>query len=109
MAEEKGESRFFRKIPLKNLLTPPGMICLFLAVTIELFDYLLDTIGFFLFGGLAHELVTGPLRTFIDFLYGLLSAGLLGVPILSNLLPFLIERIPILGTFLPTWVLRFFL
>jgi hypothetical protein len=109
MPEKKSPSPFFRKIPKRALLTPAGMICLVLAVTIELFDYLLDTICFFLFKGMAYEVVTGPIKTFIDFFYAVFSALLLGVPILSNLLPFLIERIPVLGTILPAWVLRLFL
>ncbi len=109
MSEQKKPSLFFRKIPKTALLTPGGMICLVLAITIELFDYLLDGFCFLLFHGMSYEVFTGPIKAFIDFLYAVFSAFLLGIPAWSNLVPFLIERIPVLGTFLPSWILRLFL
>lgn len=108
MQKEKKSSPFFKKIPKTALLTPGGMICLFVALIIEFLDYLFDIFGYFLFGG-ASEVISGPIKTIIDLFYAFLSAFLLGIPLWSNLLPFLIERIPLVGTILPTWVIRLFI
>jgi len=102
--ESKAQSKFFTKIPKTNLLGPGGMIGVFLAVFVETSDWFLDL--FHLMRPGQWEAAVFPLKTFIDLVYAIFSAFLFGVPISSNIVPFLIERIPILSTILPTWVLR---
>ncbi len=101
------KSRFFAKIPKSVFLRPEGMIILFLACFLELSDWIFD-IFHFIYPGTWENFVS-PIKTMLDLSFAFFSALLLKVSILSNLFPFLIERVPILSTILPTWVLRLIL
>ena len=100
----KTQSRFFTKVPKTALLEPGGMIGVLLACFIEISDWFLDL--FHLIRPGQWEVVVFPLKTYIDLVFAIFSAFLFGIPISSNILPFLIERIPFLSTILPTWILR---
>jgi hypothetical protein len=106
MQQKTKQSRFFQKIPKTKLLTPGGMIVLFLALTLDFLDYLLDLIGFLVWRGLHYEIINWPLKLFLDLLFGVFSSMLLGVSILNSVLPFLIEQIPVIGTLMPSWVIN---
>lgn len=105
--EEKKGSRFFAKVPKPALGRPEGMMLLFIACFLEVLDWIFDIFNL-VFPG-QWENVVSPIKTMIDFFFAFFSAVLLKLPILSNFLPFLIERIPLLSTILPTWVLRLIL
>jgi hypothetical protein len=106
MPEAKKQSSFFGKIPKTKLLTPGGMIATFLCLTIDLLDYLLDFIGILLWRGLHYEIINWPIKTFGDIFVAIFVPLLIGIPISSSLLPFLIEIIPVVGTLVPSWVIN---
>lgn len=103
----KTQNKLFTKVSKEVLLGPSGIICIPLALLLEISDWFLD---FFhvIFPG-SWETIAGPVKTALDLGYAFLSAILLKVPLLSNLLPFLIERAPFLSTILPTWLIRILL
>lgn len=103
----KKESKFFAKIPKEALLGPAGIFCVPLAILLEILDWIFDFFHMIYPG--SWETIAGPVKTFLDLSYGIFSAHTLQIPLLSNVWPFLIERVPFLSTILPTWVLRIFL
>jgi len=106
MPETKKRGRFFQKIPKEALTSPGGMVCVFLAIFLEILDWILDAFHFVY--PFKWEAAVALPKAILDFIFAIFSALLLGVSVRSNLLPFLIERIPFLGTILPTWIIRLF-
>jgi len=92
--EVKKKKGWFQKIPADVLLSPAGMILVFLAMIIEIIDLIpipvLDQIW---------EL---PLEIIFIFLLTVLAK----VPLKASVIPFVIERIPIINDILPTWLIR---
>jgi hypothetical protein len=90
--------KFFKKLPLGVLLSPGGMILAFFGLFLEVLDFLIPA-GSFIIEGL------------LEIFYFLLFWKIAKVPLESLALPFLIERVDILGilptTFLP-WLSRLF-
>jgi len=100
MAEEtikvavKKKKGWFQKIPNRVLLSPAGIILIFFAMVIEIIDLI-------------------PLPVFdqlwelpLEILFVILLTVLAKVPIKASILPFILERIPLLNDILPTWVIR---
>ncbi len=106
MPEAKKQSRFFQKIPKTKLLTPGGMIVMFLAITLDLLDYLLDFIGVLIWKGLHYEVINWPIKTFGDVFFAVFSPLLLGISVLTSVLPLLLEMIPVVGTLIPSWLIN---
>ena len=90
----KKKKGWFQKIPTRVLLSPAGVILVFFAMVMEVIDWIpLPGID---------QLWELPLELLF---IGLLTV-LAKVPIKASVLPFLLERIPILSDVLPTWVIR---
>ena len=85
---------WFQKIPADVLLSPAGMVLIFFAIIIEIIDLIpipvLDQIW---------EL---PLEIIFIFLLTILAK----VPLKASVIPFIIERIPLINDLLPTWLIR---
>jgi len=102
MAEEKikipvkKKGGWFQKIPGDVLLSPGGMILIFFALIIEIID--LIPIPFI------DQAIELPLEIiFIVFLVLIAKTSFK-----SLLIPFIIERIPMISDILPTWLIRMF-
>lgn len=95
--KQKKKGGWLQKIPKEILFSPGGMILFFFALMIEIIDLIplpfLDQI---------FEL---PLE--ITFL--LLFAVIVKPSFKSMVIPFLIERVPIINDILPTWILKMLL
>ena len=86
---------FFQKIPKDILLSPGGMVLMFFALFMEIIDALVPW-------PLIEEVIMLPLN--ISFC--ILLVVIAKVSIKSMIIPFLIERIPILSSILPTFLIR---
>ena len=95
-AKGKKKGRFFRKIPKDFLLSPGGVLLVFIAVIFEITDLLIPA------GSLTFEIIP-------DALFAIFLSLIAKVPLTSSILPFLIERIPIISDILPTWLIRMFI
>jgi hypothetical protein len=88
------KSGWFSKIPGEIIFSPGGIILIFFAAIIEVMD--LIPIPF------VDQIWELPLEIiFIIFLIAIAKP-----PIKSLIIPFLIERIPIINDILPTWLIR---
>lgn len=96
-ASKKAPRKWFRKVPKEILLTPGGMILVFFALIIEVIDWIpLPGID------LAWEL---PLEIIFILFYIVIT----GAPWQSTIIPFIIERVPVINDVLPVWFIRMFL
>lgn len=102
--EQKKRGGFFQRIPKETLLTPAGMVGVMLACFLEVSDWILDYFHI-LYPGKWESLVM-PIKTFFDLIFGFSLSLMTRTSVKSNILPFLVERIPFISTILPTWVLR---
>lgn len=102
--EQKKRGGFFQRIPKETLLTPAGMVGVMLACLLEVSDWMLDYFHV-LYPG-KWEILVMPIKTSVDLIFGLFLSLMTRTSVKSNILPFLIERLPFIGTILPTWVLR---
>jgi len=89
---------WWKKIPPDVLLSPGGIILIFLALIIELCDLILPGVAFL------EYIIEIPLE--IVFLF--LLAKIADYPLKAMIVPFVIERVPILSDVLPTWFLKLF-
>lgn len=85
---------WFQKIPSHVLLSPAGMALIGFALIMEILD--LIPIPF------VDQLWELPL----ELVFILLLAILAKIPLKACLIPFVLERIPILSDIIPTWVIR---
>ncbi len=85
---------WFKKIPTGVILSPGGMILIFFAIVMEIVD--LIPIPFI------DQLWELPLEIVFIVLLGVIAK----VPLKTAVIPFLIERIPVISDVLPTWVIR---
>ena len=92
--EIKKKKGWFQKIPTRVLLSPAGVILIFFAMVMEVIDWIPLPV--------VDQLWELPL----EILFIILLTVLAKVPIKTSVLPFLVERIPILSDVLPTWVIR---
>ena len=93
---EKSQSKWRKKIPKEVLNSPGGMILIVMAGVMELID--LIPIPFL------DQLWELPL----EIIFILLLANIAKLPLQAMIIPFVIERIPIISDILPTWLIRLF-
>jgi len=95
---KKAQGKWFRKIPKEILFSPGGAILIFLAVIIEVSDFLITD---FLLPGASLTIEVIP-----DMFFGLCLMIIAHIPFQSLIIPFLLERIPIISDIIPTWLIR---
>jgi len=96
-AVPKKKGGWFQKIPRDVLLSPGGMVLIFLALLIEIIDLIIPL-------PLVEQIIELPL----EILFIVLFLSITKTSVKSLIIPFLIERIPIISDILPTWLLRMF-
>jgi len=101
MAEETQEvkvttkkSGWFSKIPGDVLVSPGGIVLFFLAALIEIIDLIPIPI--------LDQIIELPLEIFFIALLIVIAKP----PVKSLIIPFVIERIPLVSDILPTWLIR---
>lgn len=94
VAVKKKKGGWFQKIPTQVLLSPVGIILIFFAIVMEVIDWIPIPV--------VDQIWELPLELLF---IGLLTV-LAKVPIKASVIPFLVERIPVLSDILPTWVIR---
>jgi len=90
----KKQSKWFKKIPPEVLGSPGGMILLLMAGVMEIID--LIPVPFI------DNLWELPL----EIIFMVLLATVAKLPLQSMVIPFIVERIPIINDIIPTWLLR---
>ncbi len=93
-AKKKG--RFFNRIPKDFLISPPGVVLVVIAIVFEIVDLFIPG------GSLTLEIIP-------DVIFAVLLSIFAKVPLTSSIIPFVIERIPVISDILPTWVIRMFM
>lgn len=93
------KGKWFKKIPKEFLLSPGGIILLFFALTMEIADLLIPVSGI---DSLVIELIP-------EILFCLMLSMLVKIPFTSQIIPLLIERIPVISDIVPTWLIRMFM
>lgn len=96
-APEKKDG-WFKKIPTSVLLSPGGMVLVFFALIMEIIDFFVQV-------PVVEEVIMLPLN--IIFCFCLVAIAKL--PVKSLVIPFFIERIPVISSILPTWLIRMFI
>jgi len=92
----KKKGGWFQKVPRDILLTPGGIILIFLSLLIEIID--LIPLPFF------DQILEIPL----EIIYYLFFIMIVKPDFKSLVIPFMLERIPGLGDILPTTLLKLF-
>jgi hypothetical protein len=95
--EIKKKSGWFQKIPRDVLMSPGGVILVMLAFLIEIGD--LIPIPIF------DQLWELPL----EIVFMVLLVVIAKPPLKTLIIPFIIERIPILSDIIPSWLLKMFM
>jgi len=90
----KKKGGWFQKIPTDILLSPGGMILVFLAIIIEVIDWIPLP--------LIDQIIELPLEIMFIVLFVVITKA----SFKSLIIPFIIERIPLISDILPTWVIR---
>jgi hypothetical protein len=85
---------WFSKIPTGVILSPAGLVLLIYAVVMEVVDLIPLPI--------ADQIWELPLEIGFIILLGVLAK----VPLKTSIIPFILERIPVLSDILPTWIIR---
>ena len=96
----KTPGKWFRKVPIEILLSPGGAILVIFALFMEIADLLISDA---LLPGASEIIEIIPELIFIP-LFCLITK----VPIQSALIPFIVERIPVLNDIVPTWIIKLF-
>lgn len=100
---EKGpiskKRKWFKKIPKEFLFSPGGVILLFFALIMEITDLLIPVSGI---DSLVIELIP-------EILFCLMLSMIVKIPFTSQIIPLLIERIPVISDIVPTWLIRMFM
>lgn len=92
----KKKGGWFKKIPHEILLSPGGVILIFLAIIIEIIDWI--PLPF------VDQIFELPLEIiFIVYFVYITKASLK-----SLIIPFIIERIPLISDIVPTWLIKLF-
>jgi len=91
--------KWWKKIPPDLLLTPGGLILVVLALVIEICDLILPGVA------ILEYILEIPLELIFMFLL----AKIADYPVKAMIIPFIIERIPLLSDVLPTWFLKLFI
>ncbi|KPJ54771.1 hypothetical protein AMJ47_03430 [Parcubacteria bacterium DG_72] len=104
MAEETQEVKtpvkkkggWFQKIPFNVILSPGGIILVFLAIIIEILDLIPIPV--------IDQIWELPLEIFFIILFIIIVKP----SIKSLIIPFVIERIPLVSDVAPTWAAKMF-
>lgn len=91
---KKKKGKWFKKIPTEVLLSPGGMVLIFFAFLMEVLDII--PIPFI------DQLWELPL----ELIFLVLLTIIAKVPLKTSVIPFVVERIPIINDILPTWLIR---
>lgn len=99
MAEEvkvpvKKKGGIFARIPREVIFSPGGILLIFVAAFIEVIDLIPLP--------LVDQLWELPL----EIVFIIMLIVIAKVPISATIIPFIIERIPIINDVLPTWLLK---
>ncbi|MBM3251011.1 MAG: hypothetical protein FJZ07_02140 [Candidatus Nealsonbacteria bacterium] len=94
----KKKGGWFQKIPKDILFSPGGVILIFFALMMEVIDFVIPY-------PLIEEIIMLPL----NLIFCLLLVLIAKVSIKSLIIPLFIERIPIISSILPTWLIRMFI
>jgi len=94
----KKKGGWFQRVPREILLTPGGVILISLAALMEIIDFLVPW-------PIIEEVIMLPLNIF--FCVGLIVIAKQSVK--SLIIPFLIERIPLLSSIIPTFLIKMFI
>jgi hypothetical protein len=105
-SKKVGGLKLFYKIPREKLFSPGGIILTALALVIELLDIFMSFFSFLTAYSL--DVFLGYIKLGLELVFVLFLKVLLDVPFESAIFPLLIERVPILSDFLPTWLIRMF-
>ena len=92
----KKKSGWFQKIPKDILFSPGGILLIFFALFMEILDWI--PIPLF------DQIWELPL----EIIFMILLAIIAKVSFKSMIIPFIIERIPVISDYLPTWIIRMF-
>ena len=92
----KKKGGWFQRVPKDILLSPGGVILIFLALLTEIIDWIPLPI--------ADQIIEIPLEIIFLVFYIVIVKP----DIKSLVIPFVIERIPILSDILPTWLIKLF-
>lgn len=93
----KHKGKWFRKIPRDVLFSPGGIILIIFAVLMEVIDLIPVPI--------LENLWELPM----EIIFGAMLVVIAKVPVLSLAIPFIVERIPILSDFIPSYLIRMFI
>jgi len=96
VAVPKKKGGWFQKIPTEILLSPGGVILIFLAGLIEIIDWI--PLPF------VDQLIELPLEIFFIVFFVIITKA----SFKSLIIPFIIERIPIISDIVPTWLIKMF-
>jgi len=91
--------KWFRKIPKDILLSPGGVILIFFALLMEIVDLLIP----------AHLLDSLVIELMLEIPFCLMLSIIAKIPFTSQIIPLLIERIPVISDVIPTWFIRLFI
>ncbi len=95
--KEKKKSGWFQKIPSEILLSPGGVFLVIFALIMEIIDII--PVPF------VDQLWEIPM----EIIFMILLVAIAKVPLKSLIIPFLIERIPIVSDIVPSWLIRMFI
>jgi len=92
--EVKKKKSWFQRIPRSVLFSPTGIVLVFFAILIEIIDLIPIPI--------IDQIWELPLEIAFIFFLTVLAK----VPLRASVIPFIIERIPMINDFLPTWLIK---
>lgn len=91
--------KWFRRVPKEILFSPGGIILIFFAAILEIIDLLIPA-------SLADSLI---IELILEIPFMIMLSFIAKIPFQSLIVPFLIERLPIISDILPTWLIRMFM
>jgi len=96
MPKQKGKQKggWFQRVPRDILFSPGGIILILLAGIIEVLDWIPLPV--------LDQILELPL----EIIFLIFFIIIVKPPIKSLIIPFILERIPVLSDILPTWLLR---
>ncbi|OGZ17897.1 MAG: hypothetical protein A2V72_02990 [Candidatus Nealsonbacteria bacterium RBG_13_37_56] len=94
IAAPKKKGGWFQKIPKDIFLSPGGVILIFLALLIEVIDWIPLPV--------LDQIIELPL----EIIFMVFLAVIAKVSFKGMIIPFVIERIPIINDILPTWLIK---
>ena len=97
MPEIKKKGGWFEKVPKDILTLPGGMVLVFLALVIEAIDWI--PLPFL------DQIIEIPL----EIIFLIFFIVIVRPSFKSLIIPFFIERLPVISDILPTWLLKIFL